>query len=167
MGHCVPAVHTAMDRTTITNWSWDADQVRQHLSVPLTALWDERILELEMQGLASFSVYAAPVTWDAQGQEHEIPGWQDDPREKWGSVDIHPAGVLRLAELYGRPYVKQAESPALLAHWRLVQAECAARERRLGMGWDETQWAREWPSGPCSARPNWPRLAQEEYDGGA
>ena len=104
MGHSVPAPHLALDRTTITGWSWDVDQVRQALHVPANALWDERIVELEMHGLASFSMYAAPVTWDEQGQEHVIPGWQDEPSEKWGSLDITPQGVLRLAELYGRPY---------------------------------------------------------------
>ena len=145
MGHCVPSAHLAHDRATITNWSWDADQVRQQLSVPLTALWDERVLELEMQGMASFSMHVAPVTWDEHGQEQEIPGWRDEPREKWGSVDILPQGVIRLAALYGRPYVKLEESRAVLAHWQLVQAECAAREQRLEMGWDEAQWAREWP----------------------
>ena len=143
MGHCVPSAHTALDRTTIIGWSWDVDQVRQQLSVPANALWDERVLELEAQELASFCMYCAPVTWDEQGNEEVIPGWQDEPRDKWGSVGIHPQGVLRLATLYGRPYVRLHESPAVLAHWRLVQAESNARLRRTT--WDEAQWAKEWP----------------------
>ena len=154
----------AIDRTTITGWSWDVDQVRQHLHVPLTTLWEERILELEMQGLASFSMDVAPVTWDAQGQEQEIPGWQDEPRDKWGSVSIHPQGVLRLAQLYGRPYVRLEESPALLAHWQLVQTESAARERRLRTRWDEAQWAREWPERALLRKA---QLAQDAQEDGA
>lgn len=117
MGHCVPAGHLAMDRITIVDWSWHVDQVRQQLHVPLNSLWDERILKLEAHGLASFCFNVAPVTHDAEGDLHEIPGWEDDsPREDWGSVSIHPRGVLALATLYGRPYVKLEESPALLAN---------------------------------------------------
>jgi hypothetical protein len=142
MGHCVPSAHMAMDRTTITSWSWDVDQVRQHLHVPLNALWEQRILELEMQGLATVSFAVAPVTTDAAGRTQEIPGWQDTPLEHWGSVDIHPRGVLRLADLYERPYVRLEESPALLTHWELVQAESQAR---LHQPHDPAQWAREWP----------------------
>ena len=118
----------------------------------------------EFDGDDLFSGYGAPVAYDEDGQAHEIPGWQDhQPREQWGSVDIPPAGVLRLAQLYGRPYVRLEESPALLAHWQLVQTESAARERRLEMGWDEAQWAREWPE---RAMLRQARLAQEEYDAG-
>lgn len=95
-----------------------------------------------MQGLASFSLHAAPVTHDEQGNEHEIAGWQDQPREDWGDVGIHPQGVLKLAELYGRPYVYLEESPAVLAHWQLVQAES---EARLHTPIDEAQHAKEWP----------------------
>ena len=142
MGHCVPAGHMSMDRTTIVDWSWDVDIVRQQLHVPLNALWDERVLELEAQGLASFCLYSAPVTWDEQGNESVTPGWEDEPRENWGTVDISARGVLRLAELYGRPYVKLAESPALLAHWRLVLGES---EARLHAPHNEAQWAREYP----------------------
>lgn len=140
MGHCVPSHH--WDGTTITDWSWDVDQVRQQLHVPLNDLWGQRVLELEVQGLATFYMYAPPVTWDEDGNESLIPGWEDEPREEWGSVSIHPRGVLRLAELYGRPYVKLEESPALLAHWQLVQAEA---EARLHAPYDEARWAREYP----------------------
>src|SRR6266699_4964674 len=83
MGHCVAAAHMAMDRTTVTDWSWDVDAVRQHLHVPLNALWEQRVFELEVQGLATFTFAVAPVTYDEDGNEHEIPGWQDEPREKW------------------------------------------------------------------------------------
>ena len=131
-----------MDRTTIVAWSWDVDQVRQQLHVPCNGLWDERVLELEAQGLASFCMNVAPVPWDEDGKESVIPGWEDDPREDWGTVGIHPRGVLRLAELYQRPYVRLDESPAVLAHWRLVQAESDAR---LHAPRDEAQWTREYP----------------------
>jgi hypothetical protein len=142
MGHTPAAAHMALDRRTVVLWSWDVDQVRQALHVPLTDLWEQRVFELEMQGLASFSFYAAPVTYDAEGHEHAIPGWQDRPRDELGSVSIHPQGVLKLAALYGRPYVKMEESPAVLAHWQLVQAES---EARLHMPIDEAQHAKEWP----------------------
>lgn len=166
MGHCVAAGHLSMERTSIVGWSWDVDEVRQHLGVPADALWDQRILALEAQGLASFCFYVAPVTRDAQGTAHEIPGWQDQPREEWGSVGIHPRGVLRLAELYGRPYVKLEESPALLAHWQLVQGES---EARLHAPRDEAQWEREWPERAALWKAQqaeyWRR--QEEGDAGA
>jgi len=146
MGHCAPAAHVAMDRRTVTGWSWDVDQVRQQLHVPLNTLWEQHVLALEMQGLASFSFYTTPYTYDEEGQGQEIPGWQDEPREQWGSVGIHARGVLRLAELYGRPYVRLEESPAVLAHWQLVQAESAARLHALPRdAAHEAQWAREWP----------------------
>jgi hypothetical protein len=132
MGHWVPAQHMALDRRTIVGWSWEVDTVRQQLHVPYTDGWDAHVFALEQQGLASFSFYAAPQT-DA---------WQDEPRERWGSVGIHPEGVLKLAALYGRPYVRLEESPALLAHWQLVQAESDAR---LRTPIDEAQWAQEWP----------------------
>ena len=135
MGYRPANPHMAMDRTIIVAWSWDVDQVRQQLHVPCNALWDERILALEAQGLASFTLYSAAAT-------HTSPGWRDDPREEWGTVNLHARGVLRLAELYGRPYVRLEESPALLAHWQLVQAESAAR---LRAGHDKAQWEREWP----------------------
>ena len=147
-----------MDRTTITAWSWEVDVVRQQLHVPLNALWEERVFTLEMQELASFSFHAAPVTWDEQGNEHEIPGWQDEPRERWGSVDIFPRGVLRLAELYGRPYVRLEESPAVFTHWRLVQTES---EARLHTPHDEAQWAREWPERALLWKA---RMAQQERE---
>ena len=145
MGHCPPVEHVAMDRTTVTGWSWWVDTVRQQLHVPLNDLWEQRVFELEVQGLADFTFDVPPVTYDEQGNEHEIPGWEDEPREKWGSVQhIHPGGILRLAELYGRPYVRLEESRALLVHWQLVQAETAARVQALP-DHDEAQWAREWP----------------------
>ena len=118
------------------------DQVRQALHVPLNALWEQRVLEVEMQGLATFTFAVAPVTYEADGTRHEIPGWQDQPRDQWGSVGIHPRGVLRLADLYGRPYVRMEESPALRKHWCLLQAES---ETRLHTPYDQEQWAREWP----------------------
>ena len=142
MGHRPANEHRDHDRRTILRYSWNVDQVRQALPVPLTALWGERMLTLEMQGLASFSVYCAPVYHDDDGVEHEIEGWQDQPRDDWGEVNVHPQGVLRLAEWYGRPYVRFHESPALVAHWRLVQAETAAR---LHVCHDEERFAREWP----------------------
>jgi hypothetical protein len=142
MGHCVPLVHVAMDRTTVTAWSWDVDQVRQQLQVPLNTMWEQYIFELEIKGLATFTFGVAPVTYDEQGHQHEIPGWHDQPRENWGSVSLYPRGVLRLADLYGRPYVRVDESPALVAHWHVVQAES---EARLQTPYDQEQWAREWP----------------------
>ena len=60
MGHVVPSPHTAMDRRTITGWSWDVDQVRQALHVPANSLWDERVLELEANGLASLIAQEFP-----------------------------------------------------------------------------------------------------------
>jgi hypothetical protein len=139
MGHCVPGT-TRDENNTITAWSWDVDQVRQQLAVPLNALWEEWVFELELQGLASFIFYTEPVEWDEEGNEREVPGWEDEPRDNWGFVSIHPDGILRLAELYGRPYVRLEESPALLAHWQLVQAECEARQ---AMPHDNTQWEAE------------------------
>ena len=127
MGPCVPCAQMALDRTTITDWSWEEEQVRQALDVPATdAVWDERVLALEAQGLASFSVYAAPLTRAADGTEHELPGWRDQPREDWGAVGIHPEGVLRLAALYGHP-PGPVDASTLLAHWQGVQAASAAR----------------------------------------
>ena len=78
-----------------------------------------------------------------------IAGWQDEPRDRWGSVDICAQGVLKLAALYGRPYVRLHESPAVLAHWQLVQAEAQAR---LQAPYDAAQWAREWPEQALLAR---------------
>jgi len=142
MGHCVPSRHIGEEGTIITNWSWDEDQVRQALHVPLNALWEQRVLELEMNGLAVFSFDMAPVTWDAQGNEHESPDWRDQPREEWGSIGIFPAGVLRLAAWYKRPAIRWYESPTLIAHWKLVQHES---EARLHAPLDEARWAREYP----------------------
>ena len=135
MGYWPPSPHMAMDRKAIVNWSWGVDQVRKHLHVPLNDLWEQRVLELEAQGLASFTLYSAAAT-------RERPGWRDEPREKWGTVDISARGVLKLATLYGRPYVRLEESPALLAHWQLVQG---ASEARLHTPHDPVQWEREWP----------------------
>lgn len=142
MGHWAPGVHVDVTRQRILNWSWDADIVRQQIHVPANAEWDERVLHLEAEGLATFSFYMAPIASDAQGNEYEYPGWQDEPRDRWGSVDIGARGVLKLAELYGRPYVRLHESPAVLAHWKLVQAETQAR---LMASHDPAQWEREWP----------------------
>jgi hypothetical protein len=157
MGHAPANAHVGLDRETIENWSWDVDQVRQALYVPLNAVWEERVLELEMQGLASWCCYAQPVTYDDQGTAHEIPSWQDTlPLGEWGSWSIHPAGVLKLATLYGRPYVRLAESPAVHAHWDVVQRESAARAQEP---YDPEQWEREWPERARAffARyPRWP-----------
>jgi hypothetical protein len=142
MGHIVPNPHVAIDRRTIETWSWEEDSVRQALHVPLNTVWEQRVLELEVHGLASFAYGAPPVTHDAAGNAHEIPGWEDMPRDQWGSVSIHPAGVLTLATLYGRPYVRLEESPAVRAHWQMVQRECKAR---LQAPHDEETWAREYP----------------------
>ena len=59
MGHTVPNPHVAMDRSTIVTWSWDEDQVRQALCVPLNTVWEQRVLELEVHGLASFGRWCA------------------------------------------------------------------------------------------------------------
>jgi len=142
MGHCPANPHMAEGRTTIIDWSWDVDLVRQQLHVPLTDLWEQRVLALEAQGLTHFCWDVAPLTYDDEGNEHEIPGWRDAPREAWGAVSISPRGVLTLAELYGRPYVRLQESPTVLAHWQLVQAES---EARLSVPCDKAQWEREWP----------------------
>ena len=50
--------------------------------------------------------------------------------------------MLALATLYARPYVRLNESPAVHAHWHLVQRES---EARLHTPYDEETWAREWP----------------------
>jgi len=142
MRHCGPSPHLSSDGARIVDYSWDVDHVRQALHVPLDALWDERVLELEMQGLASFCLHSPPVTWDDDGTEHEIPSWRDEPREEWGTLSLYARGVLRLAELYGRPYVRVSESPALIAHWHLVEAESAARH---SAPYDPEKRAREWP----------------------
>jgi hypothetical protein len=64
--------------------------------------------------------------------------------------------VLKLATLYGRPYVRLAESPAVHAHWDVVQRESAARAQEP---YDPEQWEREWPERARAffARyPRWP-----------
>lgn len=144
MGHAVPSPHTNQDRTAIVDFSWEEDQVRQALHVPLTDLWGQRVLELEMQGLATFCCHTQPVRYDDNWNEiGEIPGWRDMPRSEWGTVSIHPPGVLKLATLYSRPYVTfDQASTVLLAHWTLVEAEA---EARLHAPHDEARWAREWP----------------------
>jgi hypothetical protein len=100
------------------------------------------------------------ITYNEEGNEQEILGWQDEPREKWGSVDIHPQGVSRLADLCGRPYVRLEEAPALLAHWQLMQAES---EARLHIPHAPVQWEREWPERAMLWKA---RLAQEEPENG-
>lgn len=140
MGHWVPSAH--WDGVKVSHYSWDVDAVCQQLHVPCNALWDQRVLELEAQGLATFTLYAAPITYDEHGNEQEIPGWRDEPSEQWGEVCISARGVLRLAELYGRPYVKLEESPALLAHWWRVQAES---KERLHTPYNREKWECEWP----------------------
>lgn len=144
MGH-VPANRTICPDGTVLDWSWDSDQVRQALYVPRDSLWQERVFVLEATGLAQFSVYCAPLEYDDDGQEiGEIPGWRDEPREKWGSLSITGEGVLRLATQYSRPYVKLAKSPAVLAHWTLVQEETAQRIRSMGPETEE-RLTEEWP----------------------
>lgn len=154
MGHSPASPHLALDRATILDYSWDVDLVRQALAVPANTLWDQRVLELEAQGLASFCLYSAPVTWDEQGNESVIPGRDNQLREHWGSVCIYSRGVLTLATLYGRPFVRMTESRALAAHWQAVQAESAARTTAQAAAYaagpealaaHEAQWAHEYP----------------------
>jgi hypothetical protein len=142
MRHEVGAYHTSLDRTTIENYSWTADQVRVALHVPLNDLWDARLFELECQGLAFFSMDAPPVYWDEEGTEHLIDGWEDQPREHFGSLGLYAAGVLRMADLYHRPYVTCHQSNAPVRHWELVREEIAAR---LQAPHDEEKWEREFP----------------------
>jgi hypothetical protein len=137
MGHCVPCkdLYAAC-------WSWDVDQVRQQLAIPWDTRWDEHVGDLEVQGLVTFCLYAEPPV-----------GWEDEPREHYGSLFIHAAGVLRLAAIYGRPYVRLHESSALLAHWCLVEAEAVAR---LRAPYEPGRWEREWPER------HWLRRGREE-----
>jgi hypothetical protein len=118
------------------------DTVRQALHVPLDDVWEERLFALECQGLAYFSFDAPPVVRDADGTEHLMDGWKDRPREDFGSLSLYAAGVLRMADLYGRPYVRWHESKALVAHWQVVRADMAAR---LTAPYDQEKWSREWP----------------------
>ncbi len=145
MGHRIVSPSLDYDGVTITEYGWWEDEVRQALFVPLDDTWGERVLELELQGLASFSMYCAPLYWDADGTRQEIPGWQDEPREKRGEVHIYARGVLKLAALYGRPYVRHEESEALWAHWALVWTEYQARIKAHGDPGHEEKWAREYP----------------------
>ena len=142
MGHAVPGVSFDRTHTAVVGYSWDVDQVRQALSVPLDALWSTRILELEGQKLVSFCFHVAPVTYGEDGVEQVIPGWEDEPREKWGSFSVSPEGVLLLARLYNRPYVRYHESQALYQHWMLTQELCAARCRQA---YDPETFTREYP----------------------
>jgi hypothetical protein len=133
----------AMDRVTVVRWDWHEDDVRQALHVPLDDVWQERVMQLELQDLASFTMYAAPTWTDEDGVEHGLLNWRDLPREELGSVTISPMGVLKLAALYGRPYVTFAQGPdVLIDHWELVQNESAAR---MTGPHDEARLAREWP----------------------
>lgn len=152
MGHRVPNMSVDAGGKHVTDWHWDVDLVRQQLYVPLNNLWDARILELERQGLTSFAYYTAPKdeAWDA--------AFENEPRENLGSVDIYARGVLKLADLYGRPYVRYGESPALFAHWELVQTEMIAR---LKAPMDEEKFAREYPERARHFR-TW---LQEDEDG--
>jgi len=133
MGHCVPSPHMARDRTTIVNWSWDVDIVRQQLHVPLNAVWDERILALEVHGLAAFCMDAPPVTWDEDGNESLIPGWEDEPRERWGSVmqdPEAPAGTkVSAARTILETAVKAVELEDLEA--RIAALEAQSQERTV------------------------------------
>jgi hypothetical protein len=145
--HRVPSAHP--DRhpndpaARILAYAWEEDLVRRALAVPLDDRWQEHLLALELAGLAVFCMHAAPVTWDEEGTAQEVPGWQDQPREHWGSLSIFPAGVLRLATAYGRPYVTYAQAPEVLVeHWRLVQEEGTAR---LHAPHDMGRWQQEFP----------------------
>lgn len=131
MGHCAPCAHVSMDRRTVETYSWDVDVVRQALHVPLDDLWEERVLAIEHAGLTSLS----SLSGLGPSSEHA-------PRESWAELSIQPHGVLQLAALYGRAIVRHADSPAVLQHWRLVQAEAAAR---LAQPLDEARFAREFP----------------------
>lgn len=159
MGHVGASPHTSLDRTEIENYSWDVDQVRQGLHVPLTPLWDERVFDLEIQGLARFCFNVAPYYHDDDGVEQEIPGWRDEPRDNWGSVSILAVGVLRLATLYGRPIVRFGESQALVTHWLLVHEEIAAR---LKAPHDHEKWEREWPERALALKA-WQAQFEAEY----
>lgn len=143
MGHCVPSPHLAVDKTTIVEWGWDVDQVRQHLHVPLNELWEQRLLELLAHGQATFTMYGMPYHEDAEGRAVDVPNWQDTlPFDDLSDLDIFASGVLRLADRYGKPYVRLGESRALLEHWKRVQREA---EERAHMPYDEAKWAAEWP----------------------
>ena len=84
---------------TVRNVLWEEALVRQRLNVPLDDLWDQRVLELEAHGLASFFYVAEP--WEEDEDGNPLPGWEDTTvREDCGNLDIYPRGVLRLAELY-------------------------------------------------------------------
>jgi hypothetical protein len=145
--HRVPSAHP--DRhpndpaARILAYAWEEDLVRRALAVPLDDRWQEHLLRLEGDQLALFCFHVAPVTWDAAGVEQEIPGWEDQPREEWGSLSAYAAGVLRLATHYGRPYVRYHQAPdVLFDHWRLVQEEATAR---LHAPHDMARWQREFP----------------------
>jgi hypothetical protein len=160
MGHYPASVHHTGDLTTsIHAWSWHEDIVRQQLAVPRDAQWTERLLALEAQGLTSFSFYTTPGEYDEDGMFHEDPSWRDQPREDWGYTNIHAPGVLRLAERYGRPYVRCGESPALLAHWQLVHAEAQARGNAP---YDPVRWAEEWPERAAVSRARTPRMLGDD-----
>jgi hypothetical protein len=162
MGHCDPQPHhdpTGMymddheylhvhPDCPIIDWSWEADEVRQQLHVPLNALWHERVMALMAQALAEpFLRIGEPWTYDSEGNMVQIPQWEDTVAiEDWTQISIFARGVLTLATLYGRPYVRFEESPALLAHWQLVQAEAAAQRHRRNAGdYSEAQYAEEYP----------------------
>jgi hypothetical protein len=83
----------------VTNVLWEETLVRQRLNAPFDDLWEQRVLELEAHGLASFT-YVAEL-WDKDEDGNPPPGWEDTiVREDWGTLHIYPRGVLRLAELY-------------------------------------------------------------------
>jgi hypothetical protein len=147
MGHYVPSGHTAMDRTTIVDWSWDESLVRQALNVALNEAWDAHVLNLEMNGLAVFGLYAPPIYHDENGNEVEVPGWRDEPRSNWGSVSIYAPGILKLATWYRRPFVQFHQAPAVLtAHWQLIQAETLERSRNFPRNDAEQElWDQQWP----------------------
>ena len=84
---------------TVTNVVWEEALVRQRLNASPDDLWDQRLLELEAHGLASFTYVAEP--WDMDEDGYPLPGWEDTTVcEDWGTLHIYPRGVLRLVELY-------------------------------------------------------------------
>jgi hypothetical protein len=101
---------------TVTNVLWEEALVRQRLNAPFDDLWDQRVLELEAHGLASFT-YVAEL-WDKDEDGNPPPGWEDTiVREAWGTLYISPRGVLRLGELY-KPHPENVRRQGLFPRLR-------------------------------------------------
>jgi hypothetical protein len=150
MGHCAPHPQWDADGKHVTDWVWSEDTVRQALYAPLNNTWGQRVLELELHGLARFHADRPPVMRHTDGTPKAFPSWQDVPRDAYGWVLIGARGILKLAALYGRPYVRYGESPALSAHWELVLAEFETQCK------DGATWEREYPE-QARARDAWER----------